>query len=586
MYSNTTTNLIRLGKLSLPGTSQRSKIDRLYTKRFDLLERTVKKGIYKHCPKDLADKAIHGYRRSSGDINAAEQDFLKTDQPYHDLVRDNHYRRALRVTERLFRPSRRLKPIAFPDLRFYPWSLPVSAEAPFTYQKKWIDRIRQRQAEGEDIDGKLTFHNLYNEIFVLNRQLIHQIKDRHPHFWTADGTPIPYQFSALHTRSHLVKQEDEDKLRAVFGVPKLLLMAENMFIWNLQKEYLNEYVKSPMLWGFETFKGGWNRLAGRINSKQPNTVLSTDWSGFDRYALHEVIDDVHQIWRSWFDFDQGYEPTGSTNTTGPRLAYAKTKTQEERIQNLWDWMTYSIKHTPIRAESGNLYKWQYNGIASGFQQTQLLDSFVNCIMILTCLSQQGINIEADEFQIFVQGDDSVTAFQERVFESDPQFVVRMSKDAKRRFNAIIKPEKTTFRPDTNLVEVLSYNNISGIAFREPAELLAHLLYPERNRGAPELAAACIGIAYAAMGSSRHVYDVCRDVFDFLTNQWKVEPDFREYRWLERTGLALPNFTSGEFPTYEETFCQNFAIGGRSERQKQYLWPTKPTGDYGFHFLTD
>jgi len=582
-----TTNLLYLGKLPIKGKNGQRNVGSQYGKTNLRNEKTVKWAIHKHCSPELADKAIHGFRRSTGSPDLAEIDFLRTDVSYHDVTRDWHYQRALRVAERMFRPHRRLKPVSFPDLRFYPWSLPVSAEAPFTREKKWTDIIRQRQADGEDIDGKLTFHNLYNEIFELNRRLVHGIKDKSSQFWTPSGVPIPYEYNSLHTRAHLVKQEDEDKLRAVFGVPKLLLMVENMFVWQLQKEYLNEKVDSPMLWGLETFKGGWKRLYDLIAHKRSNTVISADWSGFDRLALHEVIDDVHNMWRSWFDFDQGYEPTDATDPNPPaRLAYQKTTTSEERIQNLWDWMCYSIKHTPIRAESGNLYRWQYNGIASGFQQTQLLDSFVNAIMILTCFSSLGINIESADFLLKVQGDDSLTAFAERVAECDGKdFLVCFADEALRRFNSILSVDKTTMGNDPSDVEVLSYRNKHGIAYRDEAELLAHLLYPERSRGPAELAASAIGIAYAAMGCSHPVYRVCEDVHNFLTKELEVEPDFREWKWMERSGIEWP-LPSTQFPTFEETYLQNYIIGGRPEKMKQRLWPTEPTGDYGFYFIND
>jgi len=507
------------------------------------------------------------------------------------MERDFHYRRAIRVVTKLFRPSRILKPISFPDLRFYPWNLSVSAEAPFTIQKKWQDQVRQRQAEGEDIDGKLTFHNLYNEIFDLNRTLIHQIKDKNPGFCEPNGTPKPYWFSTLHARAHLVRQDKEDKIRAVFGVPKLLLMAENMFIWNLQKEYLNEKVKSPMLWGFETFKGGWNRLRYRLREGRNNSFISGDWSGFDRYALFEVIDDVHQIWREYFTFDDGYEPTMSeSNPPGTRLGYPDTYTNPQRLQNLWDWMTYSIKHTPIRGFSGNMYQWKYNGIASGFQQTQLLDSFVNAIMLLTCLSSLGVNIESDEFVLFLQGDDNVVSFPERLLEVHGiEFIRRLANEAKRRFNGELSDDKTTFGTTTDQLEVLSYRNNSGIAYRAEAELLAHLLYPERSRTLDATASACIGIAYASMGCSRQVYNACKDAFDFLTLELKKKPDIE---WLRKffSVRGIPSeevsLRANHFPTFEDCFAQNFELGGRSERQKQHLWPTKPRGRYGFHFIND
>nr|QLC36801.1 RNA-dependent RNA polymerase [Sarcosphaera coronaria partitivirus] len=583
------TNLSRIGKFI-----QRPKyrpvnpsVKRLNRK----IEKIIKKAIYKTCSPELAHEAINGYRRSEGKDSMAEKDFLRTDVPEHKIKRDFHYKRALKVIKKMFKPSRLLKPISFPDLRFYPWTLNVSAEAPFTIHKKWEEKIRQRQSEGEDIDGTLSFHNLYNEIFELNRHLIHQIKNKEPGFWNPDGTPKPYWFSTLHSRAHLVKTDDEDKLRAVFGVPKLLLMAENMFIWNLQKEYLNQKVQSPLLWGFETFRGGWMKLLTRLKSLKNNSFISGDWSGFDRFAPHEIIDDVHDIWRSYFTFEDGYEPTYSLqHPEGTRLGYPTSYTKPERLENLWTWMTYSIKHTPIRGFSGTLYQWNYNGIASGYQQTQLLDSFVNGIMLLTVLSEHGINIEGKDFVLLLLGDDNVSAFPERDIELyGQQFVEKISRSAKLRFNETLSVTKTTYGTTTNDIEILSYRNRNGIAYRDPANLLASLLYPERPRTLEATASACIGIATASMGCSHEVYNACYDAFHFLVYELKKSVDvqaLRQYYSVRGIPLTSIQSISTDFPSYEETFAMNFSGIVRTEEDKQLLWPTKPTGTYGFYFLND
>nr|UDL14347.1 MAG: RNA-dependent RNA polymerase [Partitiviridae sp.] len=583
----TSTNLLRLRKIR-----QRSKFNDPLSRKFRsnrLRQGIIKKAIFKICPSDLAHKVIYGFKRSSGGDEIAEQDFLKSDVPYFDLKRDYHYHRALRVCEKLFRPSRTLFPVAFPDLRFYPWTLSVSAEAPFSIEKKWMTIIRQRQSDGEDNDGRLTFHNLYDEIFELNRTLIHLIKEGDKSFWNIDGTPKPYWYNTLHVRSHLVKSSEPDKLRAVFGVPKLLLMAENMFIWNLQKEYLNGKIRSPMLWGFETFKGGWLKLWNRLYSKKPSTFLSADWSGFDRFALFECIDDVHKMWRSWFDFSK-YEPTlAESGQPGIQLSYPNSKTNPTKIERLWNWMCYCIKYTPIRGQSGQIYQWQFNGIASGYQQTQLIGSFVNIIYMLTCLSDVGINIESDDFEILVQGDDSLTALAELIQNRDvPTFLKRFAKSAKSRFNANLSLTKTSAGESLNDVDVLSYKNKNGIAYRDEATLLAHLLYPERFQTLESTVSSCIGIAYASMGCSKYVYDVCRDAYDFLTTQLKVQPDvtFLQDFFRVRGSPLLDDFHIPRFPSFEECFNQNFEVRSRSESEKQRLWPTNPCGTHGFHFLNE
>jgi len=539
----------------------------------------VKFALNKFGTQEIVEQVTNGYRRSDGSDEAAEINFLNTDLPYHKVTRDEHYNRALKVVTKLFKPSKTLKPVAYPDLRYYPWTLSTSAEAPFTSKQKWKDYVKEKHSLGINQDSRLNFHNLYDEIFVKNRTLIHQIKHKDPKFFTPTGEPIPYYWHSLHTRAHLVHSDEGDKNRAVFGTPKLLLMAENMFIWPMQKEYLNREVDSPMLWGYETFKGGWKRIWNKIyTTTKPNSFLGIDWKGFDRKALHAVIDDVHSIWKSYFTFSEGYEPTNE-------YPYHQHPDQVNlKLENLWEWMTYSVKHTPIIAPSGRLYRWKWNGIASGFQQTQLLDSFVNTIMVLACLSALGINIESEHFLIFVQGDDSLVSMPERIFETfGPTFLDMLAKEALKRFNATLSPEKSTFSNHLNDIEVLGYSNNYGIAYRNEEYLLAQLLHPERpTRKLGALASAAVGIAMASMGNSDLVYKVCFDVWNYIVNELGNSPRPTNLsRWMGETyQLHIDGKT---FPTKQEILDQQeFYNKTRHESDCQNLWPSDPS--QGFYFL--
>lgn len=564
-----TTNLLNLGRVSLRRLTPLAHIPK---RMIDTRAKIIKKAIYTHCSADLADKAINGFRRSADDDAAVETDFKRTDLPEFKLKRDYHYRRALRVCEKLFRPSRTLHPVAFPDLRYYPWTLNTSAEAPFTTEKKWLNVIREKQRDGLIFDGRLTFHNLYDEIFTQNRQLVHYIKDGLHPFFDATGNPIPYQHNTLHARSHLVSSDEPDKIRAVFGVPKLLLQVENMFIWPLQKDYLNNK-RGILLWGYETIRGGWKKLYNKFSHKRIATYLSIDWSQFDRRALHEVIDDIHDMWRNWFDFTL-YEPTNF---------YPDAKTDPSRIENLWKWMCDSIKHNPIVTPLNNKFQWQYNGIASGFQQTQILDSFYNAIMILTCLSSCGINIESENFELLVQGDDSLFGLAELFLPHAQQdFLDSLAREALSRFNAKLNAKKSAISNDLSDVPVLSYSNRNGIAYRDPASLLAHLLYPEHPQPLDATISSCIGIAQANMGCSKEVWLVCQDVYNFLTTQFKLEARSLGIN-LERKRRALPLLPKF-FPSFEETFLQNYDLHTRTVKDNERLWPTEPSSAGGFYFL--
>nr|QIJ70091.1 RNA-dependent RNA polymerase [Sacamano partiti-like virus] len=549
-----------------------------------LNQKTVKKALYKHCSPELANKVIHGYRRSSSQPQAIEADFMKSNVEYIDIPRDIHYQRAIKVVTKMFKPSRTLKPVSFPDLRYYPWHLSVSAEVPFTINDKYIKIVAEKQRDGE-CDGKLTFHNLYDEIFYLNRALIHQIKDKDPQFWK-DGVPKPYYYHTLHGRAHLVESHEDDKIRAVFGVTKLFLFAEAMFIWPLMKELLNGKTDSPMLWGYETIKGGWRALHSLLTSRNLNTFISADWSGFDRTVRHEIITDIHNIIRSYFTFEEGYEPTLAEAQGDARLGYPQSSTNAERLENLFEWMSYNTKHTPIKSPLENIYKWKHSGLASGFLQTQILGSMINATMLLTSLSALGINIEAKNFTLKVQGDDSIIGFAEREATiNKEQFLEKLASETKRRFGATMNTKKSEIQNTVEGLSVLSYRNKGGYAYREEDKLLALLLHPEKSATPEDLAASAIGIAYSSMGSSKTVYNVCKDVHDFLTNKMNVKPNFRSWEWtIQMNHEELP-FTE-EFPTFQQLVELNTVYQPRSETAKQRMWPTRPKGEFGFHFVDD
>lgn len=537
----------------------------------------VLNAIANHCDKQTLDKTLLK-RRSDVSEPRLIDDFMSFEQPHKPVKRDYHYLRALRVTAELFRPTKKLRPIHFPDQRYYPWTLNTSAEAPWTYESGVGDIIQQKQAEGLITDNRRSFHNLYDEIFERNRLLIHLIKDGDAKFWTSDGEPIPYEFVNLHARSHVVNHDEPDKIRAVFGVTKLLLQAEQHFIWPIQEYYLNEHMDSPMLWGNEMIKGGWRKLYNKIYSKGPhNTYLSVDWSQFDKRALHEVIDDVHTIWRSYFTFEKGYVPT---------TFYPNANTDPERIERLWRWMCYSIKHTPICLPDGRLYSWSRNGIASGFQQTQLLDSFVNTVMILTLLSRSGINIESENFFIKVQGDDSLTAFPERLFQLEGQpYLERLANLALEYFNAKLNTKKSQISNLLHEVKVLGYSNRNMSPKRTDEDLLSHLAFPEKNFGLPELASSCVGIAWASLGCSRNVYSVCKNVHSFLTDALGVKPKPGSFDWLQKMGtIDFNDYNIERFPFFEEIFNSTYSVAVRTKQMKERLYPTEAASAGGFVFL--
>jgi len=553
-------------------------------------------------------------RRSDGSPQAVVNDFMKAEQPIHHIPKDEYYYEALRLVTEHFKPNRVLHPVSYPDLRHYDWNLPISAEAPWNLPKfrfrpdgrspdletdrprvtpfkvvlpkldKPIDvksYLRYKQKLKLVDNDHLTFHNLYNEIFMYNRVLIHLIKDKKEPFWKGN-IPVPYAHLTMHLRTHVVHKSEPDKVRAVFGAPKLLLQAELMFIWPMQSSYLNGNC-GRMLWGREMNRGGWRRLFSEIhNHGRVNTVIGIDWSGFDRKLLHELISDVHAIWRSYFDFTT-YEHTSE---------YPSPMTNPERIENLWNWMCAAIRRTPILLPNGELWEWRFNGFGSGFQQTQLMDTFANAVMVYTCLLAMGINVNAKHFFSKFQGDDSLIAFLENMcYLYGAHFLEMLAECAKHYFNATLNLKKSMIQDKVSGMYVLGYFNVYGFPFRSEADLLRHLFFPERPQHFGALAASAVGLAYASFGNHERFYELCKYIFEKLTkkeNLGLVKIQWWRLKWMVRTGMfdTLDQLKNSDFPSRHTVISLGYAIRDRDHYQRQLSWPINDYSDRRFYFIND
>nr|APG78246.1 RdRp [Hubei partiti-like virus 26] len=523
----------------------------------------VKFALNKIYGKEDADKISTSYIRSDFSEQAIVADYLRGDVPKHPIIHDSHLEHGIKLTTQAFSPSHKYRPVSFPDLRYYPWTLPTSAEAPYSTSPYWKEYVQAKYRIGLTDNNRLTFHNLYNEIFVANRLNVHRIKDG----YTTDihGNDLKY-FNHIHARSHLVETGKEEKIRAVYGVPKLLLQVECMFLWPLINDLLNRK-NGPMLWGSETLQGGWYQIYNWISSSEDHyrTFLAFDWKQFDKRIQFNLVDLAHNIFYSFIDLEHGYVPTQD---------YPETWTEPERLNRLWRWMCDAIKHTPDILPNGDTYIRQHAGIASGYFQTQILDSICNYIMLTTCLSEMGINIEAA--LIKVQGDDSLIALKEYIPPSHyASFKEQYAHIAKQRFGSILNESKSSISNSLNGLPVLGFTNIGGFPTRSDTELLASLLYPERKSDENRLMARTIGIAYANCGYHPKVYRVCEDIYNYL-HKLGFTPNLAGMPQLITSTLdwreSLGFNTSLAFPTYFETIRRLSDVPSRSESQKRKMWP--------------
>jgi hypothetical protein len=522
----------------------------------------VKKAFKKYLSPQQYEKVVHGYRRSDFSNEALIADFKRCDLPKFKFISTPSYERALKQTSKLFAPPQKYRPVHFADVRYYPFNLSSSAEAPFTTETKYAKVLQEAKQDGNIDSARLTFHNLYNHVFVRNRTEIHKIKHGQ-----GKGTSFFYHTTA-HARSHMVQAEKEDKIRMVFGCTKLLLQAEAMLLWPYFR-FLREET-TPIAWGYETMNGGLLRLEKDVANLpfKVGTILCFDWKMFDKRLLFSVINDVHKEWFSYIELEKGYIPT----VTYPESCYSDSAKASinPKIANLFKWMSRAIKFTPIRLPDGSEYSFTFCSFASGSLQTQVLDSWVNSIMLLTILAEMGINIE-EEVWFKVLGDDSYIVLKTVIPpEKFQEFKERFADLALQIFNALLNVDKSDIYESTYGSNFLGYTNVNSLPQRDELQLLAQLLYPERHWDINRLSARAIGIAYASMGQSELVYIVCRDVYEFCV-QHGASPDPLGSRFLQYVNIFSDPIDFSSFPSKDELSAKLLSPYLKSEAIMNRYW---------------
>jgi len=553
-------------------------------------------------------------RRPKETPELVQGSFDKFETPQHFIIRDEHFENGIKWTKENGMPNRKLHPVCFPDLRYYPWNLPPNAEAPWniegyrfkpTYrnidgesespklqeavESKWSFKIREsisvsdylkiKHSLGLVKEPRPSFHNLYNEIFVRNRKLIHEIKHLNPKFWSEDGTPTPYFWNTVHIKTTVVEEDAEDKIRIVFGAPKLLLFAENMFLWPLQATYLNTE-SGFMMWGREIIRGGWRKVELELSELgNEHGILCIDWSGWDKRFSFELQTEIHKIWRSYFDFTR-YEPTS---------IYPDGRPDPQEIERLWNWTWKCTQITPHLMPDGRLATWNYSGYGSGYQGTQLTDSFGNAIVTTTCASAMTINIFSPDFYAKFQGDDAFVRFMLWLMQIyGKTFLAVFGTCAKHYFGHTLSIEKSRALPSLLKATMLSYEDKHGLPFRTKEDLLRHLFFPRNPRTWEQTAGAALGLAYANAGIHEQFHRLCEYIWNKIVHEKGLEPRLTRddlKRITQGQFASEPiNLQTKVFPTFLELASLVQSHKARSEEEKQHLWPTRPGSKGKFFFL--
>jgi hypothetical protein len=498
---------------------------------------------------------IRNHHRSFAGEQQAEAFFMRYNVESHSIVKDHFYWQAMSIVSDWFRPKNLIHPVHFTDLRWYPWNLSANAERPFSVNNNLKTELIKLKVQGLIDNARMSFHNLYNHVFIYCRSYIHRVKN---------GSWPNLHPMTLHVKPALVSEGSIDKVRTVFGVPKPIIFMEAMFFWPLFSTYFTEQ-KSPLLWNYETLQGGWNRLNSewyeRYQAFKP--IFNLDWSEFDMRVYFSMWKDILDSVKTYFCFCGRYHPTN---------LYPSACTSPSRLHNVWDFLQHAYFNMMAVTTLGNEYKRNFAGMPSGIFCTQFFDSFYNAVMVVTILLALGEPVSKDHF-LKVMGDDVLLGLLRNIPLHDwAPFLERFAHEAKIRFNAKLNYEKSGYAATIQGASVLSYSNWNGYPRRDPEQLLAQLLHPKSLRDTPpRLMSRAIGIYYASAGDPR-LRPICEHIYSELKHQGFSPNAYTFNKMFDPRSIGMDTIDLSSFPSKTEVISRLLGPSARSPDLQAIYWP--------------
>ena len=593
-WFTTPTNFEYVGNYSLPPGLLRVN-DVAIANHKKTLEHSFNKYLYSHEIKLITEE----YRRSPIDEDSILEDFFSGDFEYFEIPFDYHVEYGIQCMADAFRPPKLCRPVHILDVKHgYPYKWNVNAEPPFSTDEYFLSQrktfgefIRMHEYEHIDKDDFFRRHPnseshdllrtivppkfgyLKSMIFSWTRRWHHIIKSG---FTESTGLETNGYFynrfifpMLLHTKTAIVKKNDPNKMRTIWGASKPWIIAETMLYW----EYI-AWVKlnpgiTPMLWGYETFTGGWFRLNNELFCGLiKKSFLTLDWSRFDKRAYFPLLRKILHTTRTFLTFDEGYVPTFAA-PTHPQWNQEKA----HRLDRLWIWTLENLFEAPIILPDGRMYKRHFAGIPSGLFITQLLDSWYNYTMLATILS--ALHFDPKHCIIKVQGDDSILRLTTLIpVDQHANFMSHVVRLASHYFNSIVNVKKSEVANTLNGREVLSYRNHNGLPHRDEITMLAQFYHTKARDPTPEITMAqAIGFAYASCANHNRVLWVLHDIYNYYHDLgYRPNRAGLTLTFGDSPDLFVPEISLDHFPTKSEIRRYLTALHYQNEAQNARTWP--------------
>nr|UYL95491.1 MAG: RNA-dependent RNA polymerase [Zhangzhou Parti tick virus 2] len=262
-------------------------------------------------------------------------------------------------------------------------------------------------------------------------------------------------------RPGLIKREDLDtklKARGVWAYPAEVKVIEMRYVIPLLARMTEHFGSVPYPIGRNMTKCLPMIIDNWLKDKRFGVV--TDISKLDTCIGPDYID-----WA--FDFTKKLFFMGMTTSS------------DTRNSNVFDFLHYYFKRTPILLPSGQLIR-KSGGVPSGSGFTQWIDTLVTLLISSYACIRSGYSVDqiVDDFSMACVGDDWGASVP-------PSFDVEEFAHYISQLGFIVNVDKVMFSNKGIELKFLGYSKYGGGIFRSLDELLQTAYFPEKFVGSPE-----------------------------------------------------------------------------------------------------
>nr|WAK75604.1 MAG: RNA-dependent RNA polymerase [Partitiviridae sp.] len=257
-------------------------------------------------------------------------------------------------------------------------------------------------------------------------------------------------------RPGLVKKEEistKIKARGVWAYPAEVKVMEMRYVIPLLNRFSTLFGKIPYPVGRNMTKALPFFIDHILQGKKFGLV--TDISKLDTCVGPDYIDWAFDFLRGMFDF-------------------GITQSSETRSSNVFDFLQFYFKRTPILLPSGQLVK-KIGGVPSGSGFTQIVDTLVCLLISVYGLLRSGVPRSDILGKVFAVGDDMACSV-DASFDIE-EFAFYLS-----QLGFEINTSKVMFSDKGMELKFLGYSKMGGGIFRPIEELLQTAMFPEKYVG--------------------------------------------------------------------------------------------------------